>query len=80
MMTRVLLLRFRLLTLVAALPLTIGVATAHAEAQSSEKRPLEIADYHIWRQINGEQISDDGRWVAWSYTKNGKAGPTWRPT
>ena len=69
MITRVLLLRFRLLTVVAALPLTIGVATAHVEAQSIEKRPLEIADYHIWRQIDGEQISDDGRWVAWSYTK-----------
>ena len=67
MMIRVLLVRFRLLTMVASAPLAIGVVTESAGAQSSAKRPLEIADYRLWRQIDGEQISDDGRWVTWSY-------------
>ncbi|MDC0160664.1 prolyl oligopeptidase family serine peptidase [Gemmatimonadales bacterium] len=69
MMIRVLLVRFRLLTMVASAPLAIGVVTESAGAQSSAKRPLEIADYRLWRQIDGEQISDDGRWVTWSYAK-----------
>lgn len=38
-------------------------------AQDAGKRPLEIADYQLWRTIQGERISDDGRWVAWTYSK-----------
>jgi len=33
------------------------------------KRPLEIADYRHWRTISGAEISDDGEWVAWSYSR-----------
>lgn len=33
------------------------------------KRPLEIADYRLWRTIDDESISADGRWVAWTYSR-----------
>ncbi|MCH1570935.1 MAG: hypothetical protein L7S64_06270, partial [Longimicrobiales bacterium] len=59
----------RRLTMVAAAPVILGLVAETAAAQSADKRPLEIADYRLWRQIDGEQISDDGRWVAWSYAK-----------
>jgi dipeptidyl aminopeptidase/acylaminoacyl peptidase len=50
----------------ASLPaLARGSTTLHAQ----EKRPLEIADYRLWRTIEDESISDDGRWVAWTYAK-----------
>ena len=50
-----------LATLVAPLP---------GWAQSdSGKRALEIADYAQWRTISGSQISHDGRWVAWTYSR-----------
>ena len=40
------------------------------QAQSAtEKRTLEIADYAQWRTISGSKISDDGRWVAWAYSR-----------
>lgn len=68
-MTRLVLTHLRLVALVATLPLVLGIAAEPAAAQASEKRPLEIADYRLWRQIDGEQISDDGRWVAWTYSK-----------
>ena len=55
------------LLLVTLVPLG---ATGPARAQSTpEKRPLEIADYALWRTISGSQISDDGRWVAWAYSR-----------
>ena len=67
-MTRLFPARFRLFATLAATPVLLGLAAESASAQSA-KRALEIADYRLWRQIDGEQISDDGRWVAWSYTK-----------
>jgi dipeptidyl aminopeptidase/acylaminoacyl peptidase len=43
---------------------------APLEAQSDgEKRTLEISDYHLWRTISGAEISDDGQWVSWTYTR-----------
>jgi dipeptidyl aminopeptidase/acylaminoacyl peptidase len=38
-------------------------------AQESGKHPLAIADYQLWRTIEGAEISDDGRWAAWTYTR-----------
>ena len=56
-----------LVVLAAMAPL---VAPLSARAQSApEKRALEIADYAQWRSISGSTISDDGRWVAWSYSR-----------
>ena len=55
------------LLFVALVPLVVPVA---GWAQSDAgKRPLEIADYALWRTISGSQISDDGRWVAWTYSR-----------
>lgn len=42
---------------------------AEASATDAAKRPLQIADYRLWRTIDDEAISDDGRWVAWTYTR-----------
>ena len=36
-------------------------------ASSATKRPLEIADYARWRTVDGEALSPDGAWVAWSH-------------
>jgi dipeptidyl aminopeptidase/acylaminoacyl peptidase len=36
---------------------------------SAVPRELGIADYRLWRSIEGETISADGRWVAWTYAK-----------
>ena len=55
------------LLFVALVPLVVPVA---GWAQSDAgKRPLEIADYALWRTISGSQISDDGRWVTWTYSR-----------
>jgi dipeptidyl aminopeptidase/acylaminoacyl peptidase len=43
---------------------------AHLPAQEAPgKRTLQIADYQLWRTISDESISDDGRWVAWTYAR-----------
>ncbi|MCH7533185.1 MAG: prolyl oligopeptidase family serine peptidase [Gemmatimonadetes bacterium] len=53
--------------LVALAPFMVPVSV---QAQSAtEKRTLEIADYAQWRTISGSKISDDGRWVAWAYSR-----------
>ena len=53
--------------LVALAPFMVPVSI---QAQSAtEKRTLEIADYAQWRTISGSKISDDGRWVAWAYSR-----------
>ncbi|MGB0542851.1 MAG: prolyl oligopeptidase family serine peptidase [Longimicrobiales bacterium] len=59
----------RFFAILVAAPIVLGLAAECVSAQNGDKRSLEIADYRLWRQIDGEQISDDGRWVAWSYTK-----------
>ncbi len=44
-----------------------GPSMRGLEAQaSSGKEALSIADYRLWRSISGEEISPDGRWVAWA--------------
>ena len=51
-----------------SLLLVAALAPAVA-AQSTGKRPLQIADYQLWRTIEGSEISDDGRWAAWTYSR-----------
>ena len=36
---------------------------------AQDRRPLEIADYRLWRTIEDATISDDGRWSSWTYAK-----------
>ena len=58
------------LTAVLFVALASLLAPIPAWAQSDGgKRALEIADYAQWRTISGSQISDDGRWVAWTYSR-----------
>ncbi len=63
------------LTALVVVPSTLAgqaTATAPSAATSSTttgKRPLEIADYRLWRTIGDETLSADGRWVAWTYSR-----------
>ncbi|HSA57523.1 MAG TPA: hypothetical protein VLE53_17555, partial [Gemmatimonadaceae bacterium] len=67
----------RALLLVLALPLTQAwaqTATANppsgtgatAQASATAKKPLTVADYSRWRNIEGAEISGDGRWVTYT--------------
>ncbi len=40
-----------------------------AAQDAAAGRPLPIAEYRLWRAISGEVISPDGKWAAWSYTR-----------
>jgi dipeptidyl aminopeptidase/acylaminoacyl peptidase len=56
----------------AVLSIAVLAASALAgslTAQTNEKRPLEIADYRLWRTIEDASISDDGQWSTWTYAK-----------
>jgi dipeptidyl aminopeptidase/acylaminoacyl peptidase len=68
--------RASLLPLAAALLLAAprpaaGQRTARPAATpaSPAARPLELADYARWRSIHEATISDDGAWVAWTYSQ-----------
>jgi dipeptidyl aminopeptidase/acylaminoacyl peptidase len=61
--------RIPLACFVATLVATAPFVTFAAAQSAPERRPLTIADYRLWRTIEGERISDDGRWAAWTYTK-----------
>ena len=60
----------RAIPLLLLLPALLGpLPQGSVEAQAaSEKRPLAIAEYRLWRTISGAEISPDGNWAAWSYT------------
>jgi dipeptidyl aminopeptidase/acylaminoacyl peptidase len=57
----------RSLVLVLLLSIPTG-PRIHAQ-EASEKPPLTIADYQLWRTISGANISPDGAWAAWSYSR-----------
>jgi len=66
--------RHALLAPIAALLVVATSPPAEAQTTSTQSagaaaRELTIADYRLWRSIEGETISDDGRWVAWTYAK-----------
>ncbi|MEM7416120.1 MAG: prolyl oligopeptidase family serine peptidase [Gemmatimonadota bacterium] len=60
---------FPLRVLAAAAALAFGFSVSPLAAQDSDKRPLEIADYQLWRTIQGAELSADGRWVSWTYSR-----------
>ncbi|HKK91843.1 MAG TPA: prolyl oligopeptidase family serine peptidase, partial [Longimicrobiales bacterium] len=64
-------LRSRSLTTILLVAAATAVLPLPATAQdaSTDRRPLEIADYHLWRSIGGEAISSDGAHVAWTYSR-----------
>lgn len=54
--------------LIPLLLLAALVQTAAARAQSDPQgKVLTIEDYNRWRSISDEEISEDGRWVGWTY-------------
>ncbi len=50
---------------VAVLALTLG-AFALPAAQTVQTKALTIDDYGKWRSIDGQVMSDDGKWVAYT--------------
>src|SRR6476469_9055371 len=60
------LLRYRRPTTFAyALAIAIACSYALPTAQTMAKKPLTVEDYAKWRGITGQEISGDGKWVAY---------------
>jgi dipeptidyl aminopeptidase/acylaminoacyl peptidase len=55
-------------SLVLLLSLGSWPSTLRAQ-ETTEKKPLTIAEYQLWRSISGAQISPDGEWVSWTYSR-----------
>ena len=49
----------------AAIALALSVAYSLPQAQSATKKALSVEDYTKWRTIAGQQLSGDGKWVAY---------------
>ena len=56
----------RVLCVSAALPLATIAQDTLPASTSSAKRPLTVADYSRWRNIEGASIAPDGKWVAYT--------------
>jgi dipeptidyl aminopeptidase/acylaminoacyl peptidase len=54
---------------VSRVALVFLLAAGGIAAQDATKRPLDIADYQLWRTISGADISAEGSWVAWTYSR-----------
>jgi len=51
----------------AAVLIAMSVAFAHPAAQTpAAKKAMTVEDYTKWRSISGQEISGDGKWVAYS--------------
>lgn len=63
--------RLHLATLLAlfALAPAAGAQSTSTATDAGANRALQIADYQLWRTIEDDAISDDGRWVAWTYSR-----------
>src|SRR5262245_32495799 len=49
-----------------ALLIALSVAFAHPAAQATgAKKAMTVEDYAKWRSISGQEISGDGKWVAY---------------
>ncbi len=48
------------------LAVALAVTLALPEAQTAAKKPLTVDDYTKWRSIAGQEISGDGKWVAYT--------------
>ncbi|HEX4567768.1 MAG TPA: hypothetical protein VH138_14115 [Vicinamibacterales bacterium] len=57
----------RLSAYCAAVLLALSAAFAHPLAQApAAKKAMTVEDYTKWRSISGQEISGDGKWVAYS--------------
>jgi len=61
--------RSQLMRLLVLASLLSVLPVSQAQAQPSEKQPLSIAEYQLWRSISGTAISPGGKWAAWTYTR-----------
>ena len=48
-----------------SLVVALSAAFAHPAAQSPAKKAMIVDDYTRWRSIGGQEISGDGKWVAY---------------
>ena len=49
------------------------------QAQGRAKRPLSYDAYDYWRSIQGTRLSEDGQWVAYALTSQGRGRRAHRP-
>jgi prolyl oligopeptidase family protein len=65
----------------ATLFIALAIASAYAlpSAQSAAKKKLTIDDYTKWRSIGGQEISGDGKWVAYVLQQSNTAPAESKP-
>src|SRR5688500_7355245 len=56
----------RVLFVSASLPLAVSAQSATPASTQAAKKPITVADYGRWRNIEGAEISPDGKWVAYA--------------
>ena len=56
----------RVLFVSASLPLAVSAQGAAPASTPTAKKPITVADYSKWRNIEGAEISPDGKWVAYA--------------
>src|SRR5919109_2704881 len=56
----------RVMLVSASLPLAVFAQNAAPASPAAGKKPLTVADYSRWRNIEGAEISPDGKWVAYT--------------
>ena len=77
--------RFQLIVFTVALVAMFGAAYALPMPQEAEQtaagetRALTVDDYTSWRSISGQQISADGKWVAYGLRFNNTAADEAKP-
>src|SRR6185369_7736147 len=57
----------RTVALLCTVALLTSMAVAQQAAPAAAKRPITHQDYDSWRSISAQQISRDGKFVAYAY-------------
>jgi dipeptidyl aminopeptidase/acylaminoacyl peptidase len=57
---------FRVLLVSASLPFALDAQSPSPPSAPATRKPLTIADYSRWRNIESAEISPDGKWVAYA--------------
>ena len=58
--------RFRFAAFALGLALLVVAARALPEAQAPAKKAMTIGDYTKWRSVASQEMSADGKWVAYT--------------
>jgi dipeptidyl aminopeptidase/acylaminoacyl peptidase len=56
----------RVMLVSASFPVAVSAQNAAPASGTAGKKPLTVADYARWRNIEGAEISPDGKWVAYT--------------